>query len=347
MVEKIKESKIITLLLIIGTVYFFLQYLTPLISPILIAMLFVTIFGPTLKKMKAKMHVNRQIGAVLLLAFGGVIIGSLVWILFSWIVGSLPILAQQLDVIEQEIKEIVQKGCNIFGDIFGIDSAYLENMILKRIEEGVDYFQLRAVPGMLSQSLEYMKMLASFGGFFVTFFIAAVLLAKDYDRIMNNLLEREQYHVVLEIICGIIRYIATFVKAQFVIMSCIAVLAAVVLVITGVHHGVLWGILAGVLDALPFIGTGIVLIPLAVSQLFNGSYGKALVCIALYGICALLRELMEPRLIGRKIGVPPIAVLVSVYAGIQLFGLWGIIKGPLGFVIIYQTYQSIQKRRLY
>ena len=52
---------------------------------------------------------------------------------------------------------------------------------------------------------------------------------------------------------------------------------------------------------------------------------------------------MEPRLIGRKIGVSPIAVLVSLYAGIRLFGVWGIIKGPLGFVLIYETYRSLSR----
>ena len=61
---------------------------------------------------------------------------------------------------------------------------------------------------------------------------------------------------------------------------------------------------------------------------------RAIVCGVLYLVCIFLREIMEPRLIGRKIGVSPIAVLVSLYARIRLFGVWGIIKGPLGFVLI-------------
>lgn len=197
---------------------------------------------------------------------------------------------------------------------------------------------------MLSGSLQYLKKVALLGGFLVTFIIAAVLLAKDYDRIMNNLLDREEFHVLLEVICGIIRYIATFVKAQVVIMSVISVAAGLVLSISGIRHGVLWGMLAGLLDALPFIGTGIVLMPLAFTQLFQGNYGSAVVCLVLYGGCVFLREMLEPRLIGKRMGVSPIAVLAAVYAGIRLFGVWGIIKGPLGFVIIYQGWQSLQKR---
>ncbi len=64
----------------------------------------------------------------------------------------------------------------------------------------------------------------------------------------------------------------------------------------------------------------------------------------LYAACVFLREVLEPKLIGRRVGIPPIAVLVSLYAGIKLFGVWGIIKGPLGFILIYQTWLSIRRR---
>ena len=74
MLEKIKTKKPWILLLLTGAVYFFLEYITPLIAPILIAMLFVTIFGPLLKKMQRKFRIHRQIGAVLLLLVAGAVL---------------------------------------------------------------------------------------------------------------------------------------------------------------------------------------------------------------------------------------------------------------------------------
>ncbi|MFG6358027.1 MAG: AI-2E family transporter [Acetatifactor sp.] len=344
MLEKIRRSKSITLLLTVAVVYFFLQYLTPLFSPILTAMLFVTIFGPLLKKMQARLHIHRQLGAVLLLLLGGGVLAILLWVLFSWVIGSLPEWVSQLETVELELEEWIQKGSASIGQALGIDGEYLESTLTARLDEWMDYLQAEGAAGMLSGSLQYLKKIALFGGFLVTFIIAAVLLARDYDRIMNGLLDREEFHVLLEVICGMIRYIATFVKAQVVIMSVISLAAGVVLSISGIRHGALWGMLAGLLDALPFIGTGIVLVPLTLTQLFQGNYGRAAVCLALYGGCVFLREMLEPRLIGKRMGVPPIAVLAAVYAGIRLFGVWGIIKGPLGFVIIRQGWQSLQKR---
>lgn len=344
MVGKWKNSKLLILLLLTGAVYFFLKFITPLTAPVLIAMLFVTIFGPFLKKMQEKLHIHRQIGTLCLLLAVGILLALIVWVLFSWIVGSLPEWIRGLDVVYEEITVVVHGVCETVGRVIGVDAVYLEDTILSRMEEGIAYFRQQAVPGMLSQSWQYVKIVGAVGGFLVTFVIAAVLLAKDYDEIMNRMLDREDCHMFLEIICGIIRYIATFVKAQLIIMSVLAGISALVLGVSNIQHGALWGLLAGILDALPFVGTGIVLIPLAISQFFSGNYARAFVCILLYLVCVFLRELLEPRLIGRRIGVSPIAILLSLYAGIQLFGVWGILKGPLGFILIYETYLSLRRR---
>ncbi len=344
MADKLKKNKLMILLLVTGAVYFLLKYITPLIGPVLIAMLFVTIFGPLLQKMQAHLHIHRQIGAVLLLVFASVVVVVLVGVFSSWIVGSLPDWIGNLEVLEEQLAVVIHSICESIGDTIGIDRVYLEETLLLRVEEGFDYVRVEVLPGVLTQSWKYVKVIAAVGGFLMTFLIATVLLAKDYDAIMNRMLDREEFHLLLEVICGIIRYIATFVKAQFLIMSTIAFVAAVVLGIAGIRHGVLWGILTGLLDVLPFVGTGIVLVPTALIQLFNGEYSRALVCVVLYVGCIFIRELLEPKLIGKRIGVSPIAVLLSLYAGIQLFGVLGIIKGPLGFMIINQTYHGFLKR---
>lgn len=344
MVEKLKNNKVAILLLLTGAVYFFLKVLVPLTAPVLVAMLFVTIFGPLLQKMQAKLKVHRQVGAVLLLLLACAFLVVLAWVLFSWIVGSLPDWIKGLDSLEAELSVILHEICKVVGKALKMDSQYLEETFFARIQEGIDYFQQQLLPGVLSQSLEYVKVMASIGGFLVIFLISTVMLAKDYDNIMNRMLDREECHVYLEIICGIIRYIATFVKAQIIIMSIIGVLAATALGISGIRHGILWGLLAGILDALPFIGTGIVLVPLAIQQVFCGSYVRAAVCVVVYVVCIFVRELLEPKLIGKRIGVSPVAILLSIYAGVQLFGIWGIIGGPLGFVIICQSYASLEKR---
>ena len=143
--------------------------------------------------------------------------------------GSLPVWIGNLELREQEWLEAVRGLWRSVGEIIGVDTAYLENTVSGRLQEGLDSLEENILPGMLSQSMQYVQWFAELGGFLVTFLIASVLLAKDYDGIMNRLLDQEACHVLLEVICGIVRYIATFVKAQGIIMTTIAMTAAATL----------------------------------------------------------------------------------------------------------------------
>lgn len=308
------------LFLLTGTVYLFLKYLCPLLSPILTAMLFVTVFGPLLKKMKKRLHINRQIGAVLLLILALGILSGLLWLLWSWLWTNLPDLMRK-----------VESWKGLLPDW----AAYVCDNLWKTVRAG----ETQIEKGIISYCIRYAGKAALLGGYLVTFLIATVLLAKDYDELMNRLLDREDCHLLLEVVCGVIRYIATYVKAQGVIMTVIAAVCAVGLLMAGIRQGILWGLLAGLLDALPFIGTGVVLLPLAVFQLLEENIWSGICCILVYIICIFTRQILEPRLIGRRIGVRPIVVLISLYVGIRLFGVAGIIKGPLGFIIIWETFQ--------
>lgn len=336
----IRNSQIGKLLLLTGAVYFFLKFLAPLISPILLAALFVTIFGPFLQKLQERLKINRQFGSVILLLIACTLSGLLFWVLFYWIAGSLPQWMEGMEAVETKLLVLVHRLCELGENVFRTDTASLERSIVCGLEDSLQWLRADFMPDVLAKSTDILRSMLKFGAFLVCFVIAVLFLAKDYDDIMNRLLEREECHMLLDIICGVIHYIATFVRAQVIIISCIGGLSAAVLWFARVPSGVFWGIMAGILDALPFIGTGIVLIPLAISRFLAGAYGGGVVCLGLYVVCIFIRELLEPKLIGRKTGISPIAILLSIYAGVQLFGVWGILEGPLGFVIIREAWRS-------
>lgn len=337
------SNKFITLFLITGAVYFFLRFLFPLISPVILAILLVTICNPFLHIMRKKFHIRKQFVMAAIIALLALLAGIGVWTFGVWLSKNVPCWLNSLDVFEEQFCSVVKKCCQTMEDFIGVDAVYIENVILEQVTIFIDDFQVQSMPDILGESWRYAKNIGSVAGFFAVLFISVILLAKDYDSIMTKMSETEELKIVLEVIEKVLKYIGTFLKAQLVIMLAIGLTSGITLWLLKIEYGFLWGILAGVLDALPFIGTGIVLIPMALWQLINGSVGKALGCVILYAVCALIRECLEPKLIGEKIGVYPIAILISIYAGIGLFGLSGIIKGPLGFVIIYQLYLSIRK----
>ncbi len=98
-------------------------------------------------------------------------------------------------------------------------------------------------------------------------------------------------------------------------------------------------------DFLPLLGAGTVLVPWAVACLFTGNGGLATGLLVIFGIHTLLRQILEPRLVSRELGLPPLASLVAVYAGWQLFGVGGMIVAPLVVMIAKELFESRTKDR--
>lgn len=340
MSEKLIKNKYIALLLIVGAVYFFLKYLCPLFAPVLIAVLFLTMFYPTLDDIQKKTHIKKQFLAAIFIVFFGIVIVALAWILVTVFMQYVPQFLGSAGQIQVQINVFVRDCCDAIERTFGVDATSVERIIIEKVDIIVEDFQGQLLPGLLNKSWGYARSIISLGGFIGITVIATVLLAKDYDEILDKMAAGQGSLMCLEVVVRVIKYIATFVKAQLVIMLTIGSLCMLVLGIFKVESGVLWGLLAGVLDVLPFIGTGIVLLPLALWELMQGYYLQAAICVSLYVVCVLIRETLEPKLIGDKVGIYPVGILIAVYAGLKLFGIAGIFLGPLGLVIIQQVYRA-------
>lgn len=104
----------------------------------------------------------------------------------------------------------------------------------------------------------------------------------------------------------------------------------------GSPYFLILGIVLAVFDAVPIIGTGTFLYPAALILFLQRKGMLAAGCVLLDLITSFLREFLEPRLLGAKLGVSPLAVLASVYFGMLLFGGWGVLVGPLSFSTAYE-----------
>ena len=94
-------------------------------------------------------------------------------------------------------------------------------------------------------------------------------------------------------------------------------------------YPLLFALLIAFVDLLPVFGTGTVLIPWAVIDFVMGDVPAGLGLLVLYGVSLLVRQIIEPRLVGDSLGIHPLLSLVAVYAGFRLFGLAGMILSPL------------------
>ena len=132
-----------------------------------------------------------------------------------------------------------------------------------------------------------------------------------------------------------------YLKAQGLLLFFIAVISTIVLLLLKNPYAVLLGIIIAVVDAFPILGSGTVLIPWAVFSWFQKDYVTAAVLLTLYVVTVVVREVLEPRLMGKEMGLKPLYVLLSVYVGLKLFGVGGIVLGPIGLTILKTVFEQL------
>ncbi len=328
------NSKPIRICFVFAGVWFFFRYLFTLVAPFVLAFLLITLCYPLLERVQRRIPVKKKFLAVgIILPLILLMIGILwaVMILGGKQLEGLPAFCTQ---VGEQFQLFFHECCCGLDGKFGWDGQQIEKFVVERMTVVMENVQIQVVPQILSSSYNCFKGIFAAIGFLAITCIAAFLLEKEYTQIVSGLKRSEELRVVWSVVEGVLSYIITFMKAQGVILFIISILCSATLSLAGVQGGILFGILAGVLDMLPFIGTGIVLVPLSVWQLLNGQYVQMVVCLILYGVCIVTREMLEPKLIGKRIGIAPVFMLFAVYAGVKLFGVGGIIKGPLALIVI-------------
>jgi predicted PurR-regulated permease PerM len=98
----------------------------------------------------------------------------------------------------------------------------------------------------------------------------------------------------------------------------------------GIHSALLWGVIMGILAFLPIIGIGTVFVPTAVIFAINGKYSAAIFFLVFYAVLSgIMENIVKPKLVGDRVKMHPLLVFLAIVGGLSLFGILGIIYGPL------------------
>lgn len=129
--------------------------------------------------------------------------------------------------------------------------------------------------------------------------------------------------------------IGGYFKAQFQIMLILGAILFVGFLILNVEYAIIIAILFAFLDFLPFLGTAITLVPWAIYKFFEQDYKMTVGLLILYVLTQLVRQLIQPKLVGNKVGLKPLPTLIFLYLGYKLGSVWGLIFAvPIGMILI-------------
>ena len=120
-----------------------------------------------------------------------------------------------------------------------------------------------------------------------------------------------------------------WLRAQLVLCLVTYGIVTVGFFIMRIPYGPAWAALVAIVDAVPLLGTGTVLVPCALVHFFQGKTVSAVLYLVIYGVSAGVRAALEPRLVGKNLGIDPLMTLVAIYAGYRFFGFLGLVLAPM------------------
>lgn len=338
-----KQRKVLLIIGVTGAVYVSLQYFLPLVIPFLVAYLIALGLRPWSvwleKRLKVQIkgrEIHMPLGVI-----GGVLM-LLVLVLFGMAVywggrrltleahlflENFPSLVRSLDVWLTE-------GCFWLERVFRLETGCVVSLLQEMLHDLVQMVKESTMPFLVLNTMAVLKGMVQVTVITVIMFVASILSLQEMESLKRRR-EQSAFHKEFALLSSRLLSVGNaYLKTQAGIILLTMVICTLGLFLIKNPYYIILGIGIGLLDALPIFGTGTILVPWAVFQFASGNWIQGCVLVGIYIICYFLREILEAKMMGDKVGLTPLETLISMYVGLKLFGLLGFILGPVGLLII-------------
>ena len=319
-----------------------LHWFLPFAFPFLLGTVLALSAEPMVKLLCQKLHFPRGAGS-------GVGVSLAFLLLSALILGIIALLFRELQALGTVLPDLEQaalSGLSLLRDwllslaertpgtlrpllrqqvtlLFSDSTAFLK--------KGAQYV-LGLAGGMLTQVPD--QAFTLFTGIVSGFMISAKL--PKIRQFLKEKFSRQSFQAVLRFFSRIRRAVGGWLIAQLKLAGVTLMVLTLGLILLKIPYAPVWALGITLLDILPVLGTGTVLIPWGVISLLQGSTPRALGLFGIYATVSLLRSVLEPRFLGRQLGLDPLVTLAALYTGYRLWGFGGMILSPLLAVAAFQ-----------
>ena len=345
-------------LAIVAIIYFLFKYFLNIVTPLALALLLAAVVRPLARFLiretrykkgengervlvRRKFRMNRTLAGVLSVVLLYLLLAGLIVLVISQLADSAVELAAGVpDFYENSLvpginrlyDRILELSARVDDSVVATIQASLPNLI-SSLGSAVTNFSARLVSWLTSLAGRLPSIMLNV----LITMIATVFISVDFDRIKNfirrNLPERPLRFAV-NVKNSFLDMIWQFLKSYFLIFLITAAENTIGLLIIGIRHPLMIGALIGVFDAFPVVGSGTILIPWSIIMLIAGRIGRGLGLLTLYLVIIVVRQIIEPRIVGKHVGLRPIVTLSCMYVGTRLFGGVGLFALPIMMAIL-------------
>jgi len=316
-------------------VFFALKYLLPYLMPFLVALVIALLAEPLVSFLTTRFRFRRSVSAGIGVSFTLLLSFALLSVVGALAVKELSVLAEALPNMENAARE----GLALAED-------FLTNAANKA-PEGMRPMLLRSVSGLFSENSGVLSRLGAqvpglIAGFLGkvptgaltvgTCLLASFMTSAKLPQLRKKLsvklppVWKERYLPALQR-CR--KVVGSWLKAQAQISCVIFLIVMIGFFLLKIPYGPLWAALVALVDAIPVLGTGTVLIPWAIISILQGNQLLAIGLFCIYGACLMTRTVLEPKLVGRNLGLDPLVTLICLYVGFRIWGILGMLTAPV------------------
>ncbi|GAB6137621.1 sporulation integral membrane protein YtvI [Halanaerobaculum tunisiense] len=324
----------------------FLKYAVAYLLPFIIAIILASFIEPVVDFLQQEARFSRGIAVAIILAIIIIIIGLLLAISISRLFIELDNLVNNLpdyQSIGNRVNWLVEQNKEFSRLIEEWEvSASIKESINNNLQAIYDRIK-NVIQSGITSLLNTVKQLPKLITILLISLIATFFISRDKELITETCLApfpESWQKKLIQVQVEIINAAVGFIRAQLILISITTVLSIIGLVILQSNYALVAGLSIGILDLIPIIGPGMIYFPWLGYNLIIGHTKFSLGLLLLYGIVTIIRQVAEAKIVGESIGIHPLATLVSIYLGIQLFGTTGFFIGPALLIVLKAIFST-------
>jgi len=316
--------------------YFFIEYLLGLIMPFIIAYLLSRVIEPMVQTLNTRLKVPRGFACAICTILVTVCFGLIVYLISSYAITQLTafskIIPEFLSSLPEKFEAFVNRALS------GISSDYRV-----RIINGFTSFvsDISVPPSTYSGILGGIKRAATSVPTVIITTVAIIVSTYFFASSRNDVSEfvKKQFperwiEVYLRLKIHLFKVLGRWLKAQMILFSITWAELSIAFLLLGISYPGAVAFFTALIDILPVFGVGTVLIPWGAVMIIAGDFSTGLSLFILYAVVIMVRNTIEPKIVGQQIGLPPLVTLISLYIGFRLFGVLGMFLLPLIVIIL-------------
>jgi len=326
------------------------KYILPIMTPFLIAFVVAALFDWLTKKMGFKRESLRKLAAILMCS----VLYSLIFVMVLMVGAKLineagSILAAIPSTFSNQIMPFLDSmATRLETAVTPYDTqlaSYIDSLttsVVQNLGTFVTDFSKTAVVFVTNCATSIPGLIVQI----VITVISTFFMVIDFQKICKFLLSLVP-GTKREIVSTSLHYtktmIAVYIKSYSLLFLLTFVELSIGFLLLGVKNAVLIAVIISIFDLMPILGTGGIVLPWALISLMLGNWGRAIGLLVLYLVITGIRQTLEPKIVGKQIGLHPLATLVAMLLGLKLFGIVGMFAIPVLLAVTTSMYRNKPK----